>query len=174
MDRADGENASSGILFGVKLPTGIHSKENDAGEAAERGLQPGSGTTDLILGGFHRWLIGDNDAFAQARWQHALQAHARFLPGDRISLDLGYRHGVTRRLAALMQLNVVHRGHDSGENAEAAESGGDALYLAPGVSYEVSRSARVYGLLQLPLWQRVNGVQITADRALTIGVTTKF
>lgn len=173
-DAVDGASGSSGLLFGLKLPTGLHSIENDSAETAERGLQPGTGTTDAILGAFHRWSVQDDDLFVQSRWQHAVAERAGFQPGDRVAIDLGYRHSLTRQIALLAQINVVHRGRDSGDEAEPEESGGDAVYFAPGVSYEVSPGARVYGLLQLPLWQRVNGVQLTADWGVTVGVTTRF
>jgi hypothetical protein len=174
LDQPARESASSGLLFGVKLPTGLHSIQNDAGEAAERGLQPGTGTTDAILGAFHRGSIGDDDWFIQGRWQHALEERAGFQPGDRMTIDLGYRHSLSRKLALLAQVNTVHRGRDGGNEAEPAESGGDALYFAPGVSYEIAHGSRVYGLLQLPLWQRVNGMQLTANWGLTVGITTRF
>jgi hypothetical protein len=171
---SDADRGTNGILFGLKLPTGLHSIDNDAGEAAERGLQPGSGTTDTIFGAFHRWTVNDDDLFVQARWQHPLTERAGFQPGERIAIDFGYRHSLSRKLALLAQVNAVHRGRDSGDDAEPEESGGDALYLAPGVSYEVSHGSRVFGLLQVPLWQRVNGIQLTADWAVTVGITTRF
>ena len=40
-----------GVLFGLKLPTGKTTCEC-AGRPAERTLQPGSGTTDALLGGY--------------------------------------------------------------------------------------------------------------------------
>ena len=39
-----------GVNFGLKLPTGEKNVKNADGERAERTLQPGTGTTDLILG----------------------------------------------------------------------------------------------------------------------------
>ena len=42
--------ASAGVTFGVKLPTGKYDVTNARGELAERSMQPGSGTTDLIAG----------------------------------------------------------------------------------------------------------------------------
>jgi hypothetical protein len=47
-----------GLQFGVKLPTGKIDVSNDDGDAAERSLQPGSGTTDAILGAFYSGPIG--------------------------------------------------------------------------------------------------------------------
>src|SRR5258706_11242408 len=41
---------STGLYFRLKLPTGKHDQANDEGEVAERSLQPGTGTTDGVLG----------------------------------------------------------------------------------------------------------------------------
>lgn len=42
------------------------------------------------------------------------------------------------------------------------------------MSYVLTRNAQVYGFLQLPLYQHVNGVQLTADWAAVVGVSTRF
>jgi len=66
------------------------------------------------------------------------------------------------------------RGKDSGINAEPEDSGGRSLFLSPGVSVAVTRDVRVYGFLQVPLYQYVNGVQLTADKAVVIGLSARF
>jgi hypothetical protein len=38
----------------------------------------------------------------------------------------------------------------------------------------VSSATQVYGYVQLPVYQNVNGVQLTADKAVLFGVTTRF
>src|SRR5207253_631612 len=48
---------SAGMIVGVKLPTGKFDVRNADGEEAERTLQPGTGTTDLILGAY--WYSGN-------------------------------------------------------------------------------------------------------------------
>jgi len=53
-------------------------------------------------------------------------------------------------------------------------TGGKFLYLSPGVSFAVVRGTNLYGLLQLPLYQYVNGEQLTASRSFTVGVNHRF
>src|SRR6185503_2236542 len=43
-----------GLDFGLKLPTGKFDVANEDGDKAERTLQPGSGTTDALLGAYFR------------------------------------------------------------------------------------------------------------------------
>lgn len=51
------EDLSSGLTFGVKLPTGSASHFDDV---VDRDTQISSGSTDLLLGGFHRARFGDS------------------------------------------------------------------------------------------------------------------
>ena len=51
------EDLSSGLTFGVKLPTGSDSHDPDV---VDRDTQISSGSTDLLLGGFHRARFGNS------------------------------------------------------------------------------------------------------------------
>ncbi|MBC7685187.1 MAG: hypothetical protein H7176_08160 [Bdellovibrionales bacterium] len=63
-----------GVTFGLKLPTGKIDVRDEAGSLSERSLQPGTGTTDLLLGAYfhHKLVREDASWFAQAQYQHAL------------------------------------------------------------------------------------------------------
>jgi hypothetical protein len=164
-----------GANFGLKLPTGKDDVRNGAGDLAERTLQPGTGTTDLLLGGYFRRMLGSGSSwFADALLQQALDTHEDFRPGARLSLDLGYRREVGEKTGLMLQLNYLHRHRDRGAAAEPEDSGGDALFLSPGASYALTSGLQAYGFLQLPLYQYVNGVQLTGDWAVVAGVSARF
>ena len=64
------DDMSSGLTFGVKLPTGDDS-HNDAYGDIDRDSEIGTGSTDVLLGGFHRHRLtrdGSFTWFAQALW----------------------------------------------------------------------------------------------------------
>jgi hypothetical protein len=164
-----------GTTFGLKLPTGIQDVRNADGDLAERTLQPGTGTTDLLFGGYFRRLLGSGSSwFVDALIQTPLNSHDNFKPGTRVSFDFGYRYEVNDRLGLMLQLNALHKARDEGSDAEPADSGGKFLFLSPGLSYVLAKNVQVYGFLQLPIYQYVNGVQLTADWALVAGVSTRF
>lgn len=171
----DGD-ATAGVLGGLKLPTGRTSIANAAGNVAERSLQPGTGTTDLILGAYlHQQLPGRSSSwFTQAQVQRALSEHAGHRPGAQFTLDVGYARALTDTFSAIVQLNAVLKGRDRGADAEPEDSGSRSLYLSPGLSYQVTDSLRAYAFYQQPLHQSVRGVQLTADRAFVVGVSTRF
>lgn len=173
---SDAAPRMAGFFFGLKLPTGRTNLANDEGEVAERSLQPGSGTTDLILGAiYHQQIAASGTAwFSQLQVQQPLNSHDEFRPGTQLAFDLGYAHPFTERFSGLLQLNTLVKGRDSGAQAEPEDSGGQYVFLSPGVSYKIGEMFRAYAYYQQPLYQYVNGVQLTARRAVVVGVSTRF
>ena len=167
---------SVGAHAGVKLPTGKRNASNDAGEVAERTLQPGTGSTDLITGLFVKGSIGDTAWrwFSQTQWRHAIASKDDFRPGDEINVDLGLRYLVSESFTANVQLNTRYRRRDSGANAEPDESGGKYVYASPGLSYAIAGGFQIYGYVQVPLYQNVNGVQLTQNMSYVAGVSYRF
>lgn len=167
---------TAGVVFGAKLPTGRTGIANDEGAVAERTLQPGTGTTDVILGAFvHQHLAGQAASwFAQVQMQRALKEHDGFRPGAQFSADVGYAKAFTDRLSGIMQANAVVKRRDSGAEAEPEDSGSRSLFLSPGMSYRVTDALRAYAFYQQPIHQHVYGVQLTPRHAIVVGVTTRF
>jgi hypothetical protein len=166
----------AGVTAGLKLPTGQTDVANDDGEVAERSLQPGTGTTDLTVGAYYRQAIGAWNAswFTQIGAQLPLNSHAGYKPGQQVLFDVGGRWEATASLGLLLQLNASWKGRDSGSESEPEDSGGRWLLLSPGFTFAVARNANVYGFVQLPLYQYVNGVQLVAKRAYAVGASVQF
>jgi hypothetical protein len=165
-----------GVNFGLKLPTGKRDIANDEGALAERSLQPGSGTTDALVGGFFSQVLAQSDSswFVQALAQTPLESRDDYRPGNRYTLDLGYRYEASASVGLMVQVNILVRRRDRGAKAEPEDSGGRFVHLSPGISYALSKSTQVYGFVQVPVYQHVNGVQLVADWGALVGVTTRF
>jgi hypothetical protein len=156
---------------GLKLPTGRTDVRNADGEVAERSVQPGSGTTDLLLGGglaySPLWLAGS--LFANLALQAPLDMHDGYQPGWRSGVQAGWLLPLRGKLDLILQGNVLYVNHDRGAEAEPEDSGHTEVALVPGLSYAWSRSLSVYGQLELPVYQNVNGVQLAHDYAVSVG-----
>jgi hypothetical protein len=165
-----------GLNFGLKLPTGRTDVRNEDGERAERTLQPGTGTTDALVGAYYAQLLPLQDLswFTQAQLQLPLNQREGYQPGRRISLDAGLRYDLSDRLGLMLQLNALFRGRDSGANAERDNSGGRSWFLSPGMSYSVTKDVHIYGFVQVPIYQYVNGVQLGTRPAAVLGLSAKF
>jgi hypothetical protein len=175
-ESADHKLGTVGLNFGLKLATGRFDTQNTDGERAERPLQPGSGTTDALLGAYYTQVLPLKDLswFAQGLLQAPLNSRGDFKPGRKVSLDAGLRYDASERVSLMLQLNALFKTRDSGANAEPGDSGGRSYHLSPGVSVAATQDVRIYGFLQAPLYQYVNGVQLTARGAAVLGVSARF
>lgn len=175
-------HSEMGIKLGFKLNTGKKDFEwTTGGVPSEASLQPGNGSTDLIAGVFWHQAQHDSDWswFAQGTLQNPIQSSATFRPGKQINLDGGTRYVLSSKLSGLLQLNLQWNGADSGTSAALTEtgessSGGRSLSLSPGLSYTIAPDMQLYGLVQLPLYQYVNGEQLTANSSVAMGIGYRF
>ncbi|MBL8448240.1 MAG: hypothetical protein JNJ44_12600, partial [Zoogloeaceae bacterium] len=173
---SNGSLGFAGVTFGTKLPSGHFDVTNREGDEAERSLQPGSGTTDLILGAYYSRVHAESGFswFAQAQIQRPVAERQDYRPGSRLAVDLGLRKELNPRVGLMLQLNGLLAGRDRGDEAEAEDSGQRAVHLSPGISVSPVRGFQLYAFVQLPLHQKVNGVQLTAEQGFTAGVSYRF
>lgn len=160
---------------GLKLPTGSTQLANSDGTVAERALQPGTGTTDLVVGFAAREATGTRDAaIAQLSFAAPLNKRDEFRPGTRLEASVGWSHAYSPTLGTVLQINLRKRGHDSGAHAEPDLSGSTTIDLSPGLTLGVSHSSTLYAFVQLPLYQKVTGIQLVPKRSLAIGWTNDY
>jgi len=172
LNRPDGSTA--GLRFGFSLPTGETDVRNAEGVRAERSLAPGSGTTGLILGANLNGKIGATPAgyFTSVTGQWALNSHNDYRPGYQLLLNGGASYPLNGSLTALLQLSALIKGRDQGAEAEPEDSGSQQVFVGPGASLALTRHLWVYAFVELPLYQHVNGTQLTADTAFVAGVSS--
>lgn len=163
---------AAGFVLGIELPTGSYKVENVDGVRAERSLQPGTGSTDLIVGAFATLPNGDGGLwFAQGTFQSAVKVHDQYRPGNQIRLNGGYRHPLFAHLTCALQVNAVSRRHDSGDNAEPDVTGGQFAFASPGLSYAISPVAEIYAYVQVPVFRNARGAQFNFDWAALAGAS---
>ena len=126
-----------GLQLGVKLPTGQYgtsvnfSTGPNAGTPLDASLQPGTGSTDVIIGAYYYQAVSqDFDVFANGQFQSAVQ-HKRdqpgndFRPGTRRRSASGCATRVARGWVPQLQLNVLRRSSDQGALADTADTAGN-------------------------------------------------
>jgi hypothetical protein len=154
------EDMSTGLLLGVKLPTGSFTQSG-----FDRDTQIGTGTTDLLLGAYRMGQEKQWGWYAQALWQHAFGERDGYRPGDGFDASVGMHYDgwldVTGLVPGVQIAGSVH-GIDSGENAMPDDTGYNRLYLAPGIQFVASRQFALYADLRLPLVTHVRGNQLVA------------
>lgn len=173
------EAKNAGVQFGLKLPTGSHDYNfrsgPQAGSALDRGLQPGTGSTDLLLGIYTFDAISqDWDYFAQALVQTPIATQDHFKPGTSLNLNFGLRYMALGNVQPQLQINARTVGRDTGAEADTRNSGGRLVYLSPGLTVAVTKQTRLYGFVQLPVYQEVGGLQLAPRWTASVGVNFAF
>lgn len=160
---------------GLKLPTGSTTVVNADGSRAERALQPGTGTTDAVFGIAWRRAVGLNDALiGQASVAAAMNTREAYRPGARLEASVGWSHAISEGMGTVLQLNMGHRAHDSGAQAEPGNSGSTLVDLSPGITFGVGHAGTLYAYVQLPVYQKVTGIQLLPRGSLAVGGTWDF
>ena len=166
---------SAGIEFGLKLPTGMFGSDfrsgPQTGATLDRGLQLGTGTTDLLLGVYKFGMLApDWGYFAHALLSQPLDSREDFRPGTGINFNFGTRYTASETFQPQLQINARFEKRESGDNADVENSGASLIYLSPGINWNVSRRFSAYAFVQTPIYQRVNGLQIEATWLASVGL----
>lgn len=166
---------SWGILYGIKVPTGRTDVNfyagPRAGELLDRGLQPGTGTTDALIGVYHFGNWGESlGYFAQALVQQPLTTHDDFKPGAGFNISAGLRYTALGAFTPQLQFNLRTEKRESGAEADVENSGATLAYLSPGFSYSFASRWEMFGFVQLPVYQRVNGLQLEPKWLASVGL----
>ena len=112
----------------------------------------------------------DWDYFAEAILQQPLNSREDFKPGTGVNVSFGARYMSWENVRPQFQVNVRSEGRESGTNADVENSGATLVYFSPGVNVKISPSAAAYAYVQVPVYQRVNGLQIEPRYSVSIGV----
>jgi hypothetical protein len=172
---------SRGVQIGLKLPTGriddTFSAGPQAGQPLDRGLQLGTGTTDLLIGGYAVGALGtDVYYFANVLLQQPLASRDGFRPGTGVNMTIGLRYTapLPAGLVPQLQLNARIEQRESGVNADVDNSGASLFYLSPGLGFQLSTHVDGFAFVQLPVYQRVNGLQLEPRVVGSVGFHYRF
>ena len=165
----------TGVQLGLKLPTGgfrqTFRSGPGTGQAVDRDLQPGSGTTDLLIGAYHFGkLAKEFDFVLQAQGQIPLNSRDQFRPGASATFAAALNYTRWRSITPQLQLNFRVAEQDHGLNSDRDNSGGEQLYISPGIVAKLAPRVSAFAAVQLPVYQRVTGYQLTPKYTLSTGV----
>lgn len=168
---------SAGVTIGLKLPTGSYTEDPDL---VDRDTQIGTGSTDILLGGFYRGNLNRNqtwDWFAQGLLDVPALTQAGYRPGVELDAAAGVDYkGFSlgpARIAPLAQIIFSQRWHDSGSNASPDNTGYQRLMLSPGIEVHI-QPVKIYADAELPVFQHFTGNQLAAPLMFKVSVSYSF
>jgi hypothetical protein len=171
---------SLGVTLGGKFPTGSF-RHNDAYDDIDRDSEIGTGSTDVLLGGFYRHNLtadGTLTWFTQVTLDVPALTQDQYRPGVEADGALGvYLNGLRVGPVSIIPIAQVLdglRGHDSGANAAyPVASGYERVLLSPGVEFHI-HPVMIYMDVELPVYAHVTGDQLVGADLFKMIVSYQF
>ena len=170
------KDLSLGVDFGLKVPTG-----NYTHDGADRDTQLGTGSTDLLLGGFYRMALTPDrswNAFFQAEGDFPFLIRDQYRPGLEVDASAGVDYqGLwlgTLKIVPFGQVLVAGRTSDRGaQSAHPVASGYQRVLLSPGLEL-MMHPFMIYGDVEFPVWQNMRGDQLVASALFKVVIAYSF
>lgn len=170
------DDRTTGVIFGVKLPTG------DFRYAGfDRDTEIGTGSTDALFGLYHSGTLTSDETwgwYGQILWDKALTGQGGYTPGGEFDGAVGLMYGGFKldggaQITPILQMIGSSRVRDGGVNADPANSGYNRVLLSPGIEVDV-RGWKLYGDVEFPVYQNVNGNQLVAHQLFKFSVSASL
>ncbi len=166
LDTGFSPDMSTGVTFGLKLPTGDSTYPN-----FDPDTEIGTGSTDLLLGAFHRGRLtedGKAGYFARAQWQTPLHHKTSYRPGQELigvvgAYARGWSFGEHLAVTPILQLTAAYRGHDGGTDGHPEDTGSTRVLVSPGVEVHLNK-VRIYAEAGFSVHDNVSGNQLVSRR----------
>ena len=165
---------------GAKIPTGSDS-DKDALGLLPVPLQSGTGSWDGFGGIVTTWQTLSFQVDAQISYSVKTQAN-NFQAGNEARLDGSFQYrlfprkllsGVPAYVYGVLETNFIYRDNNTFLGQADPNSGGTAIFLAPGIQY-VSRRYILEAAVQIPVLQNLNGHALKNDYVARAGFRWNF
>jgi len=173
------EDMSTGFLAGFKVPSGDWHYP-----LWDRDTQIGTGSTDLLLGGYKigntPFKVGDRPFgwYLQGLYDIPFLDQDHYKPGREFDGAVGTFYdfgdvGPLMELAPQLAFLGSDRTRDRGINASPNDSGYDRVAIAPGIE-TMFKSVRAYADIEVPLYKNMVGYQLTNAWATKLIISYDF
>jgi hypothetical protein len=165
---------STGLTFGVKLPTGDSRYAN-----FDPDTEIGTGSTDLLPGFYQRGRLTQQfNWFVNGQAQVPVISKSTYHPGAEADLAVGvhtnsFDFGGLGMITPQLELIGSWRASDGGSLANPSDSGYRRLLVAPGFEYDVGRIMATADV-EFPVVVNTTGNQLTAFPLLKFTVGYMF
>lgn len=180
----DATTLLAGVL-GIKLPTGSTSRHGDQGEFLDAHLQPGTGSTDVLLGisvdhTVGRYAISANLLASIAGKGETGDLSHEF--GNSINYDITGKYRVSPALTGespnalflSLGINGEYRGREKLDGVTVDDSGGHTVYLTPGLQYQLAAHWVFEATYQHAVYHDLKETQLGEDFKVFGAVTYLF
>lgn len=157
----------------VKFPTGQYKLRDSEGGINEPTIQPGTGSTDFIgsLLYSHQVIPLKAEWFVSGSHRVNRENGLDYRFGDETQASLGFRYKTGRQVTWSLQLNGRRTGRDTFLGAGVPSTGSTLVNLTPGLKLDSDTGTSIYGFVQIPIYEKVNEVNLAPRAGLLIGIS---
>ena len=184
----DREPAGSVFVgLGVKAPTGSSDERYANGRLVHFHMQPGTGSWDPLLVVQYTKQVDHFTLQTDASYQYTTSNKEGYEAGDTTAIGLAGRYDVSKMFGISAGLTYIHTDKASDRNGkyydpatnnnlmdDPANTGGDSLWFAPGLQVIPMASLALEARVKVPLWERVNGIQLVTSSIVSAGISYRF
>jgi len=185
----DTPRIDASLIGGVKAPTG-RTDVKDGGQKLDTEFQPGTGSWDWLFGASVSAQLNASRVSVHANVLYNLttEGSQNTEIGDALFYNLGLVYGLSHQDGhahqghdhshlswdLMLELNGEHRQKNDVDGERDANTGGDVVFLSPGVRLSSSHSWSLFLSAGTPVYDDFNGIQTDVDYRLVGGVGFAF
>ncbi len=176
--------AALSVGLGIKTPTGSSTVTTAGGEYLHAHMQPGTGSWDPLLSLLFTRMLNTIDLQADVTRQFTTRNRQGYEFGDSTSMTVSARYTAWRLIDPTLGVTFLHAAGASDREGrysdpaslmdDPANTGGDSLWIAPGIELFPHRQMAVTAKIQVPVWEKVNGIQLVSSYRLVSGISYRF
>lgn len=172
------------VGLGVKTPTGSFTETNSNGRFIHAHMQPGTGSWDPLFSLIYTKMMNPFLVQADATYQLTTRNRRGYEFGDSTAINLSGKYAVIREFnvtAGFTYLNVNKSSDRDGKYTnlaslldDQANTGGQSIWFSPGIQVLPVKDLAFDAKVQLPVWEKVNGIQLVSRYMVVAGVSYNF
>jgi outer membrane putative beta-barrel porin/alpha-amylase len=161
---------------GVKFATGDFKLLNSEGEINEPTIMPGTGSNDPIISLLYSFALIPNQLsfFASASHRFTTENTLDYEFGDSTFIDGGANYRLNEKINLVLQVNTRISRRDEFLGMDVPNTGVTFINLTPGVVLTASENVALYTHVQIPIYQRVNEVNLVPNFGIMAGISYGF
>jgi len=167
----------SALLVGLKVPTGNTHKKDINGERFETEHQPGSGSWDPMVGISATKRFDSVSLDANLLYTIATKGAQKTDLGDQLSYNIALSYRALREkisLDLILEMNGEWKQKQKIDGVKDKNSGGNELFLSPGVRVLFNKSWMTYLSVGIPVIRDLNGIQTDTRLKTVFGISIGF
>lgn len=171
------------VGLGLKTPTGSCTEKTSSGYVHAH-MQPGTGSWDPLLSIIYTKSMDPFLLQADAVYQLATRNPEGYRFGDSFTGTLTGKYKAAEKLNATAGMTYLHVNKADDRDGkytnmmslmdDPANTGGDSLWVSPGIQIIPFKNSMIDFKVQLPVWERVNGIQLVSTYRILAGFSYSF